>query len=219
MAFRVYILSKKSEESATFNLVSKLNGNGEIEVAKQAYVFGGPLSLRTGDADALIATTSADVKALLKGLEQSGHLTMEEMATQAVHEMRPKAPWPVQAEKRVVLPAQILPKPFKADTFKQKISTAPRLTASDYQFLSVRSKVGGAAVPIDLTGHAAFLWYGHVTLENGPLVLVADASIDPTQLGAPSGSFNFEEVKLAPGAEVGLPVPEFDLRISPFAKG
>lgn len=208
MTIRVCILKNKGTRQATLDLVPKLSG-GTVVLAKQAYVFGGPIVLREGDGDALLAMPVANGATRPPA---PGHFHSQ---------VSVKDPWPVKADQKIALPAELLPKPFHEGAFRQAVSTAPRNAANNYNVFCVRELTPDDREPtLDLTGVAAFLWYGRVSLHgSAPVVLVSDAALDLADIVA-LASVDVVDVDVSSRAtSLPLPEPAFDLRVVPFSVG
>jgi hypothetical protein len=206
MTIRVYIVKNRSGRQATIDLVPALNGEA-IVVEKQAYVFGGPFALG-GDNDANLAMIVA------------GNATTPPVAGHFESAPALKDPWPAKADQKVTIPPGLLPAPLNGDAFMRGLADAPRAPSANYKVFSVRGRTPGAPGPtIDLTGKAAFVWYGQMLLQgSSPVVLVTTGALELSAVVSPA-EVDVREIDVSSRAtSMPLPEPAFDMRVGPFSR-
>lgn len=206
MTIRVYVVKNRSGRQATIDLVPALNGEAVL-VEKQAYVFGGPFALG-GDNDAnlaMIVASNATTPPIAGHVESAPAL---------------KDPWPVKADQKIAISTVLLPASLDGDAFVRGLADAPRAPSANYKIFSVRGRPPGApGSAIDLTGKAAFAWYGQVILqESSPVVLVTAGALELSAVVS-LAEVDVREIDVSSRAtSMPLPEPAFDMRVGPFSR-
>lgn len=206
MTIRVYIVKNRSGRQATIDLVPTLNVEAVV-VEKQAYVFGGPFALG-GDNDAnlaMIVASDATAPPVAGHFESAPAL---------------KDPWPAKAGPKIAIPAGLLPAPLDGDALARGLADAPRAPSADYKIFSVRGRTPGAPEPtLDLTGKAAFAWYGQILLRgSSPVALVTSGALELSTVVS-LAEVDVREIDVS-GRATSMPLPEpaFDMRVGPFSR-
>ncbi len=211
MALYVNILTNKTGQQTTLNLVPVLSGMS-VTTAKQAYVFGGPFWLRAGNNEALLATASSSVQSYLNGRVQSGRIATE---------LAQKNPDPAAEGDRVEIPSILLPSPLDYTTLSSNINTASRIPSSSYQYFSVRDlSPASSSETIDLTGLSAYAWYGQISLYgSAPLAIVTDGALNLATFGASTSTVDVVNVSTTrtTRSAAAIPYPYFDMLIGTFS--
>lgn len=211
MTYQVSILRNKTGQQTTLDLVPTFS-SGQVVTPKQAYVFGGPVRLNLGNrGEAVLATADSSVLSYLDGAVSAGRIEVQGLT---------KDPWPASASDQVPIPSSLLTDPIDDAAFTQSFNSVARASPVTYSFHSLRDlMLSQSTASIDLTGKAALVWYGSISLVgNSPLVLVTTGSLTPAALGASSTTTDITTVQTTRGSTTApLPMPDFNMQIGPFS--
>lgn len=211
MTYQVSILRNKTGQQTTLDLVPTFS-NGQVVTPKQAYVFGGPVRLNLGNGgEAVLATADSSVLTYLSGQASGGRIALEGLT---------KDPWPASASDQVPIPSSLLTNPIDDAAFTQSFNSVARASPVTYTFHSLRDlMLSQSTATIDLTGKAALVWYGSISLVgSSPIVLVTAGSLTPAALGASSTTTDITTVQTTRGSTASpVPMPNFDMQLGPFS--